>query len=314
MINFRDLEVIDCTLRDGGFQNDWWFDEKFAKEYVRALSAAGVRIVELGYFTRAGFYPDGRYGPWRHLDEGLIRHMCHDVDIVPCAMGEVGRFDAESIPDRSNSLLSVFRVSSYWHPDQIEEAVNSCKVLKDKGYFVTLNLVAASTRSAEQIEKSLEGVAGSVADVVYLVDTFGAFTPARIALLADLYRSLLPEKHFGLHAHNNRQLAIANSLAAIDSGARFVDCTLRGMGRGAGNCPIEAFLGLLDLPGFSLLPILRCLDKWASHIPIPTQLDVRYLLTGMFNRHQKLVQEYSGSLEAFYHFLNETEHSDSHQR
>jgi 4-hydroxy 2-oxovalerate aldolase len=312
MINLRGLEVIDCTLRDGGFQNGWWFDREFAKDYVRALSAAGIRIVELGYFTRAGVYPDGKYGPWRHLTEDFLREMCEDADFVPCAMGEGGRFDAESIPDRSKSLLQVFRVSSYWHPDQLEEAVKNCRILKDKGYFVTLNLVAASTRSAEQIQVSLKHLADAPADVVYLVDTFGAFTPSQVTSLAGLYRSLLPGIQLGLHAHNNRQLAIANSLAAIDAGARFFDCTLRGMGRGAGNCPIEAFLGLLDDPAFSVLPILRCLDKWSAHIPVPTQLDVRYLLTGVFNRHQKLVQQDSGSLEEFYHFLNTTEHSDSH--
>jgi 4-hydroxy 2-oxovalerate aldolase len=135
----------------------------------------------------------------------------------------------------------------------------------------------------------LDDVAKSRVPIFYLVDSFGSMYCETIEHLMKQYSEALPGKEIGIHAHNNMQLAMSNTITSVIHGATMLDATLLGMGRGAGNCPIEILIAFLKNPKYRLLPLVRAIQEhilpwqqkidWGYHIP--------YLITGALNEHPR---------------------------
>lgn len=162
-----------------------------------------------------------------------------------------------------------------------------------KGYRVTVNLMAVSTIQERELEEALEVLANSPVCAIYIVDSFGAYYSEQIRDVAMMFLRATAGKDIevGIHAHNNQMLAYANTLEALIIGANRIDATINGMGRGAGNCPLELVLGFLKNPKFQLRPVLQCIRdnfvplekegamEWGYRIP--------YMLTGQLNQHPR---------------------------
>jgi len=139
------------------------------------------------------------------------------------------------------------------------------------------------------LEEVLNDVAKCRVPTFYLVDSFGSMYSEQIQYFMNKYKTALPGKTIGIHAHNNMQLAFANTIEGIIQGANMIDCTMLGLGRGAGNCPTELLLSFLKNPKFNLRPIFEVLEK---HL-LPLQEEIRwgyylpYMITGMMNEHPK---------------------------
>jgi 4-hydroxy 2-oxovalerate aldolase len=165
------------------------------------------------------------------------------------------------------------------------------KAINDKGYETTLNLMAISVVREHELDEALEIIAQSEVKVIYLVDSFGALYSEDIQ---DLTRKYLKYawasgKQVGIHTHNNQQLAYANTIEALILGASFLDATVAGLGRGAGNCPIELLLGFLKNPKFHQRPFIKCIQ---DHIvPLRQKIswgfDIPYMITGQLNIHTR---------------------------
>jgi 4-hydroxy 2-oxovalerate aldolase len=145
-------------------------------------------------------------------------------------------------------------------------------------------------------------------------DSFGSlyFQPIRDLVLTYLQAAQAAGKLVGIHAHNNQQLAFANTVEAMVLGASYLDATINGMGRGAGNCPMELLLGFLKNPKFHLRPVLECIQK--VFLPLRKQMpwgyEIPYMLTGQFNEHPRyaiefLAQEEHDDLVGFYDKLED---------
>jgi 4-hydroxy 2-oxovalerate aldolase len=183
----------------------------------------------------------------------------------------------------------MIRIATYI--TQIPTALDMVKDAHDKGYETTINLMAASIVSDRELDEGLEMLAKSEAKAIYLVDSFGAFYSEQIHYLVKKYLSHCKPagKEVGMHMHNNLQLAYANTIEGIIGGANFLDATMAGLGRGAGNCPMELLIGFLRNPKYQLRPILDCVQ---NHIePMRAKLlwgyDLPYLLTGLRNLHPR---------------------------
>jgi 4-hydroxy 2-oxovalerate aldolase len=104
-------------------------------------------------------------------------------------------------------------------------------------------------------------------------------------------------KEVGIHAHNNQQLAYANTIEAIIAGANRMDATISGLGRGAGNCPLELIVGFLHNPRFKLRPILECIEE--VMLPLKEKLDwgfsIPYMITGQMNMHPRTAMDLRAS-------------------
>jgi 4-hydroxy 2-oxovalerate aldolase len=181
----------------------------------------------------------------------------------------------------------MIRVACYVH--QIDAAIDLAHHCIDKGYETTINLMAVSTVGLRELNEALEDLQKSRVPIIYLVDSFGAFYSEDIDSLVTKYKERLPNKIIGIHAHNNQQLAFANTITAIINGVNYLDATLYGIGRGAGNCPLEVLLSFLKNPKFKVRPIIKCIEEeifpWSKKID--WGYSVPYMISGTMNQHPR---------------------------
>ncbi len=287
-----EIKVLDCTIRDGGLMNNHHFTDQIVKVVYDTCVAAGVDYMELGYKSSRKGIKVGEHGCWKYCQEEDMRRIVGDnpTSLKLTVMADAERCDYhEDIPPSKESVVDMIRVATYIN--QIPTALDMVKDAHDKGYETTVNLMAASTVPERELEEGLEMLARSETLAIYVVDSFGALYSEKVHSLVKNYmhHCRATGKQVGVHMHNNMQLAYANTIEGIIEGANFLDATMAGLGRGAGNCPMELLLAFLHNPKYDLRPVLDCVQ---NHIePMRAKLlwgyDLSYLLTGMLNQHPR---------------------------
>ena len=264
-ITYRpELKVLDCTIRDGGLVNDHQFDDAFVGAVYRACVEAGIDYMEVGYKADKKLFGRDQFGAWKHCDENDIRRIVgeNNTALKLTAMADAGKCDWHTdILHKDESVLDVIRVAFYVH--QVSEAVDMIQDAFQKGYEVTANLMAVSTAQEAEIDQALEVLAETPASTIVVVDSFGSLYAEQVEMLVKKYLGYAKAtgKEVGMHAHNNQQLAFANTIEAIIHGANRVDASMAGLGRGAGNCPMELLIGFLRNPKFKIRPIYEVLQN-----------------------------------------------------
>lgn len=302
-----EIKVIDCTVRDGGLMNKWQFEDSFVRKVYQADTESGLDYMEIGYLSSESAFSRDQYGPWRFCAEKDVRRIIGDQEkkIKLSAMADIGRIEFDDIPPKSESSLDMVRVACYVH--QMDAAIALAHHCLDKGYDATINLMAVSTVGLRDLNEALDDLAKSRVPTIYLVDSFGAFYSEDIEVLAKKYMESLPGKTLGIHCHNNQQLAFANTISAIIAGANFLDATLYGIGRGAGNCPLELLVSFLKNPKFKVRPLIEAIETeifpwkekihWGYYLP--------YMITGVLNQHPRtamahMESEHNKQVTAFF--------------
>ena len=259
-----DVKVVDCTLRDGGLVNNFAFTDEFVKDLYLANIKAGVDYMEFGYKASKEIFSPDKFGKWKFCDEKNIRAIVGDnkTDLKIAVMADVGRTDyKKDILNKKDSVIDLIRVATYINT--IPTAIEMIEDAKKKGYETSANIMAVSKVNDEDLDGALEMLGQSSVDVIYLVDSFGSFYPEQIERISDKYLNVAAKykKKIGIHAHNNQQLAFANTIEALSRGASFLDATVNGMGRGAGNCYMELLLSFLRNPKYNKLAIMNFVEK-----------------------------------------------------
>ncbi len=295
-----DIKVLDCTIRDGGLMNDHHFDDKTVKALYHTCLEAGIDYMELGYKASKKIFSPSQYSTWKYCDEDDLRRIVGDnkTDLKLTAMADAERTDYhEDILPCKDSVLDTIRVATYIH--QMPTAIDMIKDAHDKGYETTLNLMAVSTVAESELDDALEALVKTPVDAVFLVDSWGVLYSEQIQALTRKYLKFMKPagKEVGIHTHNNQQLAYANTIEALILGANRLDASLAGLGRGAGNCPMELLIGFLHNPKFRLRPILQCIQE---HIePLRKKLcwgfDLSYMITGLLNQHPRAAMKFMTS-------------------
>ncbi|NIM06473.1 MAG: nucleoid-structuring protein H-NS [Armatimonadetes bacterium] len=287
-----EIKLLDCTIRDGGLMNEHQFEDGFVKAVYETCIAAGIDYVELGYKASKKIFAPDKFGDWKYCDEDCIRRIVGDnsAPIKLSAMADAEKTDYhEDILPKEQSVFDVIRVATYIH--QIPTAIDMIKDAHDKGYETTLNLMAISVVHDSDLAEALEVLVKTPVGTIYLVDSFGSLYSEQIRDLTLTYLDAVKGtgKEVGIHAHNNQQLAYANTIEALILGANRIDATINGMGRGAGNCSLELLLAFLKNPKFKLRPVLECIQK--HFLPLRDKMEwgyrVPYMLTGMLNQHPR---------------------------
>jgi 4-hydroxy 2-oxovalerate aldolase len=292
-ITFRPaLKVLDCTIRDGGLINDHAFEDGFVKAVYDACVAAGIDYMEVGYKASKKLFARNHCGAWKFCDEDDLRRIVGDnaTPLKLAAMADAGKSDwrTDILPKR-DSVLSMIRVAFYAH--QVSEAVDMINDAAEKGYEVSANLMAVSTVPEIEIDQVLDGISRTPASVLVVVDSFGAMYAEQVELLVKKYQAFgqATGKEVGIHAHNNQQLAFANTIEAIIHGANYMDASMAGLGRGAGNCPMELLIGFLRNPKFRIRPIYKLLQE--QLLPLSRTVEwgphAQYNITGQLNEHPR---------------------------
>ncbi len=283
------IKVLDCTVRDGGLINKWQFSDDFVRKVFLALSEAGVDYMEIGYKSSEKYFSRDENGAWKFCTEDDLKRIVGGFDnkMKLSAMADIGRIDPEDIIPQKDSALDMIRVACY--VKEIDKGISLAHQCIHKGYETTINLMAVSKVLERDLDEALSDLSKSSVPVVYIVDSFGAMYSEQIHFLVKKYFAALPGKELGIHAHNNQQLAFANTIEAIIAGVNRIDATLYGMGRGAGNCPLELLLSFLKNPKFDIRPVIEIIQEifiplkaeieWGYHIP--------YMITGILNEHPR---------------------------
>lgn len=284
-----EIKVIDCTIRDGGLTNNSHFTLETVRAVYRAVCEAGVDYVELGYRNNKAMLAGEDYGPWRFCEEKHLRGVTEGIDPkttkISVMMDSHKALPSDILP-KEQSVVDMIRVATY--VKDVDKAIKLVNDATAKGYETTINIMAISKEGGRFLDEAVQQLeAETKANAIYIVDSFGAMYSEEVHYLIERFSMYIKTKEIGVHFHNNQQLAFANTIEGIIKGANYVDGTLYGLGRAAGNCPLELLLGFLKNPKFSLLPILEVIG---SHI-IPLQKEIQWgyciphMLVGVLNRH-----------------------------
>ncbi|MAD42097.1 MAG: nucleoid-structuring protein H-NS [Arcobacter sp.] len=287
----EDIKVFDCTIRDGGLVNNFHFTDDFVKAHYETCVAAGIDYMEIGKNNSPSIMSEEEFGPWNFCKEEDIRRIVgnNDTNMKIAVMSDIGRTVNSELLPAEESVVDMIRIATYIH--QIPAAIELVEEAHAKGYETTINIMAISKSFDDELDEVLEAVSKSSVDVIYIADSFGSFYPEQINKLTEKYLKVAQAngKQIGIHAHNNMQLAYANTIEALTYGTSYLDVTISGLGRGAGNCPMELLIGFLKNPKYKLMPVLKFIEEFI--IPLEKELDwgysIPYMLTGQLNEHPR---------------------------
>ena len=284
------MKLLDCSLRDGGYVNDWYFSKEHARACYNAVKECGIEYCEVG-FRRTTHSS----GPWFYSPEALINETFKDIISPECElalMAQMGTFTIDDFVPRSESLVSMVRVLVAYHCENkddsklntklLHETVDMCKQLKNLGYDACINIGRIDKMSDEQIKQTCEIINDAPIEYFYLADTYGNLGIYKM-------RSILKfiKQHYdgaiGFHAHDNLKNASVKAIDALYNGANIVDVTFGGFGRGSGNAKTEYVLAHMENKGdYNLLPSLVYADKWVESYK---KSGIPYLLSGIKSMH-----------------------------
>jgi len=288
---FREkIKVLDCTIRDGGLMNNHKFDFKFVREVYKAASEAGIDYMEIGYKNSKELFSAKEYGAWKFCDDEEIRKVIDGIESRTkiSVMVDIGRVNIDDVKPASESPVRMIRVAAY--VKDIDKAIFMVNHFAEKGYETTINIMAISKDQGIELDEALRQIENeSRANVVYIVDSFGNLYQENTEILVKRFKAILKTREIGFHGHNNQQLAFSNTIEAIIHDANYLDATIYGIGRAAGNCPLELLMGFLKNPKFDIRPILDVISS--EFIPLSKKIEwgyvIPYAIAGMMNEHPK---------------------------
>ena len=256
------IEILDCTLRDGGYYTNWDFDKNFVIKYLKTMEETeSIKIVELGYrsLPKEKYLGEYFYLPKYFLEEAkkiapskILAIMLNEKDVTIKDL---------HILDDCVGNIDLIRLAV--DPLNLKRALKLAKKIKDKGFKVAINLMYMSKWANDtNFLASLKDTENKI-DYLYLVDSYGSTDPEEVFKLVSDIKNLISTP-IGFHGHNNLELALINSSKALEAGCSIVDVTISGMGRGAGNLRTELFLTYLSSKkkiDFNLIKFTEIVDK-----------------------------------------------------
>ena len=294
MKNRKSMQILDCTIRDGGYINNWHFDTKMVREVYRALSKSGVDFVELGFRGTERYFDPSVYGAFRFTSEKILQEIVTGIEGPRISiMGDYGKIQLEDLEDQKNSIAHMVRIAV--HKNMVFEAIELLEKIKAKGYIASLQAMGFTGYSDKEKVQLKHAVKGSGLDYFYIADSYGSIFPDEMESLFGQFLELDTIK-LGFHPHNSLQMAFANSLEAIRIGVDIIDSSIYGMGRGSGNLPTEVLIAYLAIKGnhkYNVLPVLNAVDRYFVSImnETPWGYQLPYMISGMFKCHPYYASE-----------------------
>lgn len=243
------MKILDCTLRDGGYYNDWDFDSHTVDCYLAAMNRLPVDMIEVGYRSLPSKSYMGRFGYSPRFVLERVRARSHKRVAVMLNEKDVRVSDLGTVLDPVADLVDMVRLAIA--PDNMARAIELGRAIKERGIAVAFNVMYMSKWHQMPAFLELLPKLDGWADCINMVDSFGGVTPEDVRRTFAMVRERTTVP-IGFHGHNNLELALVNTLAAIECGAEWVDATVVGMGRGAGNLKLELLLAFLNKGGLEV--------------------------------------------------------------
>ena len=287
----KSLQILDCTLRDGGYYTNWDFPSLLVKNYFEALESLPIDYIEIGYrnLKQVDYFGEFFYTPINTIEK--IKKISTKPLAIILNERDLTIDDIKVILKPCMGKISMIRLAV--DPDNLEQAKLKSTIINAMGFQVALNIMYLSKWiHNNSFLKKLKNIENST-DYLYLVDSFGAIFPSELkTILKDIKK--LTNVKLGFHGHNNLELALANTLTAIEEGVEIVDSTILGMGRGSGNLKTELLLSTLSKKkeiNFDLISQtlddfqnLKAKYEWGTNLP--------YMIAGVHGIPQKKIMEW----------------------
>lgn len=262
------INILDCTLRDGGYVNNWEFDTDTAAGIMESLYQSGIRCIEIGIMGKEGkLGKSTKFSSFQEI-EPLLPYKKEDCRYaVMMTWPEAEIFD---IPERNQHTVDLIRLAFF--KEHCRDALGYVEKMIQKGYEVFLQPMATFMYSRNELNRMLEEVNAVGPKALYMVDSFSNLYPKDVRIMADcILEELDGNIDFGFHAHNNMQMAFANVIEFLDTDTHrdlYVDGSIFGMGRGAGNVPVELLMEDLNQKGagYDISRVLYAYQKYIKPI------------------------------------------------
>tara|TARA_R110001583_G_scaffold195533_1_gene375564 strand:- start:7413 stop:9020 length:1608 start_codon:yes stop_codon:yes gene_type:complete len=265
------MKILDCTLRDGGYYNNWDFDSNLVESYLNSMAKAGIDFVELGL---RNFAKDQFAGAFAYTTEDFLNSivlpdgpmygvMVDAKTIIQSSYSCIKAVDELFTPSK-DSKIGLVRVAAHFH--EIEQCGDFIQHLKHLGYLVGFNLMQSGGKSDELLKNAANTISTwNAVDCLYFADSLGNMDVIEVeritrALQSNWFGEL------GIHTHNNMGKALDNTMAANKIGVNWLDVTVTGMGRGAGNAQTENLLAILNSSNemYQAEPVYELVIKYFS--------------------------------------------------
>ena len=285
----RNYQILDCTLRDGGYYTDWDFAPNVVNTYLDAINALPIDYIEVGYRNNPDKTYMGEYGYCPVSSLRRIRERCSKKIAVMINEKSSRVEDLPYLVAPIEGVVDMVRIAV--DPKNIDRAINLAKHIKDAGFEVGFNLMYMSKWGEYDGLFPKFAQLKEVVTIFNMVDSFGSMMPEDVASTISAIQAVT-DCPLGFHGHNNLQMALINTLTAIKCGVKSVDGTILGMGRGAGNLNIELLLTCLNRNGLEVdFNVLG--DAIAAYMPLLRQhgwgTTLPYMISGANSIPQKEV-------------------------
>lgn len=261
------IQILDCTLRDGGYCNEWKFGNENIKKILQCLVDADIDIIECGFLTKKVSYEQNctRFNTLGQISEFIPRDKQNKTFVV---MVNFGEYDADSLPMYDKKSVEGIRVA--FHKKDMLQAIELCSQIIRKGYKVFVQPMVTLNYSMEEFYELLRECNQNIpdAEAFYIVDSFGGMKKDELKKYFEAADGeLISNMALGFHGHNNTQMAYANAQMLVEMNTDrklYLDTSVMGMGRGAGNLNTELFVECLNEKRegkYILHPLLTLIDQ-----------------------------------------------------
>jgi YrbI family 3-deoxy-D-manno-octulosonate 8-phosphate phosphatase len=267
------IELLDCTIRDGGYINNWNFTDEEVLDCYKAVSESGYNYFEIGFRTNKDLLSNK--GKWCYSCDNDIDNICNKYKGCKISvMVKIGTFNIEDFQDRKYTNIDLVRIllprlGNRYNNDELIKSKNIIKNIIKLGYEICINLACGDKLFDDEIKDIVDIFIDLPLKCIYLADTYGGFDEDNLVIIINKFYKEM-KKHnkiikLGFHGHDNNQNSVSKTKVAIDRGCLMIDSCINGLGRGAGNLKTELIILELNKKfskNYNLLPILEYSDKY----------------------------------------------------
>ena len=304
--------IVDCTLRDGGYYNNWDFSPSLVADYLQAMTGLQADFVEIGFRSVKN---EGFKGGFAFSTDQFLRTLPIPPDLLDkigvmvngseLLLNQAGTASCEQkvrhlehvlsslfVP-KAQSPVSLVRIACHAH--EFEDCLPAANWLKDKGYLVGFNLMQIAERTHEEITLLAKKASEYSFDVLYFADSMGSLSPKGVSAIIRAFR-VSWKGQLGIHTHDNMGQAIANSLQASQDGVSWIDSTVTGMGRGPGNAQTEYLAMAIESSRLNKGSLTKLFELIPNHFKaLQAQYgwgtNPYYYMAGQYGIHPSYIQE-----------------------
>lgn len=290
--------VLDCTLRDGGYINNWKFSKTFILDYIELMNNTKVDFVEIGFINKTVSYKGDVVGKSRNIDIEYL-NLFRNTNFKIAVMADYKDINITLLENKANlEIIDLVRVA--FHKQDLDNAIKTCIMIKHLGYNVSINAMAITNYNDKELDHLFKLVNEHNFDILYIADSYGSLNNNEIKKCINKFNNMLLNTHVGIHLHNNMNNAFSNFLSSQEVLTKkdlYVDTTLFGMGRGAGNLQTELVLNYKNLDREMLIKMILFIDKYLfklfnNNINTNWGYDLDYFLSGLFKIHPNYINKF----------------------